>query len=228
MWRRIGFGNNSLVPIIEFLPGPLRDAAKIILRHYFRRFLATRMTVLAGHDHGNEFGLKFANSVYCIDSLTVNSAQNIDGLKIQFQVATHELNGKVSKPILVEEKYGWDRGPSWDKLITFPNRDEIVKLCCKVDSKRDNGIVTGIRFEMFSGASFPASGFYGSNPGDQEIEISAPRVRGIFGRSGKRAHSFGLVYLDLQEHAESRNFLLAIEAYLFEDRNYTYYEDFYI
>ena len=45
-------------------------------------------------------------------------------------------------------------------------------------------------------------------------------MRGIFGRTGALVHALGLSYLALATDAKSREYLLAMEPYLFPDYDY--------
>ena len=67
---------------------------------------------------------------------------------------------------------------------------------------------------------FRIPAFTGEAKTDQRKTIEAPRVRGIFGRTGALVHALGLSYLALATDAKSREYLLAMEPYLFPDYDY--------
>ena len=80
-----------------------------------------------------------------------------------------------------------------------------------------------VAFITSAGVRYPNSdGFYGRNKGSKDVlkTIEAPRVRGIVGSNGAYIHRLGLSYAALDADAKSREYLLAMEPYLFPDGDY--------
>jgi hypothetical protein len=63
--------------------------------------------------------------------------------------------------------------------------------------------------------------------GDKTVEITANRVRGFHGSAGGKGgsgylHSIGFLHLKLADNVMGRDYLLAMEPYLFPTQNYGY------
>jgi hypothetical protein len=247
-WRTIGFPEHSLVPIIEFLRDEvLKDKCITILREYFLSKLDHRESVVAGDLHGTEFAVDISG-IRRITEIRVNHGINVDGLELSYEqyertreVAPgvgsqgsgrdgHEVGVAAERRLehwvanvaggywLGQQRVGQWRGEHND-TITLKRDEEITAIEAGIDSKTDNGIVRQVAF-VTNRRRFPDSGFYGRAKTDQRETIEAPRVRGIFGRTGTLVHALGLSYLGLADDAKSREYLLAMEPYLFPDSDY--------
>ena len=142
-----------------------------------------------------------------------------------------KLNYEVYAPggfSVVQDKVGKDRGNSYDVTVPPFNKEfnpgeAIVTINARVDSKADKGTgsLKQIQFITNDGNKYPGDkDFYGKNKWDTEVEITAPRVRGIYGYTGAYVHCIGLMYLQLAKSVSSRDYLLAMEPYLFPTQQY--------
>jgi hypothetical protein len=214
-WSIIGFDENSLVPIIEFLRDEeLKGKCIEILRQYFLSQLYCSKSEVAGDPHGTEFAADISE-IRRITEIKVNHGINVDGLELFY-----EHYGPPRGYVVGEHKHkvGRWRGEHTD-TITLNKDEEIKTIETGIDSKTDNGIVRQVAF-VTNRRRFPDTGFYGRAKTDQRKTIEAPRVRGIFGRTGALVHALGLSYLALATDAKSREYLLAMEPYLFPDYDY--------
>lgn len=164
----------------------------------------------------------------------MNHGINVDGLELSYEQyeRTREVapgvgsqgSGRDGHEVgvagywLGQHRVGQWRGEHND-TITLKRDEEITAIEAGIDSKTDNGIVRQVAF-VTNRRRFPDSGFYGRAKTDQRETIEAPRVRGIFGRTGALVHALGLSYLGLADDAKSREYLLAMEPYLFPDSDY--------
>jgi len=229
-WRTIGFEPKSLVPIIEFLPKGLKDKCKTMLRKHFVAHLSVEKSDTAGHAEGLVFQ-RDVKRVTRLQRLVVNREGNIDGMKLFYQVYEPGQSDKI-----VEDKVGKDRGKSYDVKVPelkdeFGPGETIMTLKATVDTVTDSGVglLRQIKFITNEGNRYPGGeNFYGKNKGDKEVEFTLPRVRGFFGYSGGSSgyiHSIGLLYLKLADNVTSRDYLLAMEPYLFPTQNYVAWTD---
>jgi MAC/Perforin domain/Jacalin-like lectin domain len=218
-WRTVGFYERSLVPIIEFLPEKkdndgvtLREKCMKILREYFLSKLDCRKSAVAGDPHGTAFAVDISG-IKRMTKIVVNHGINVDGLELSYEHYESNIGYAVG-----EHKFGGWRGEHTD-TITLKEDEEITAIEAGIDSKTDNGIVRQVAF-VTNRRRFPDTGFYGRAKTDQRKTIEAPRVRGIFGRTGALVHALGLSYLGLADDATSREYLLAMEPYLFPESDY--------
>jgi len=225
LWRVIGFQEDSLVPTIDFLPEPTRGQCKAILKRYFASHLISTKSDSAGHDDGKEFDPD-VTKVKRISKIEVNSEGNLDGLRLTFE---EHQPGSGTK-LTTTPWFGKDRGVQHTRTIdllmsTTPGDDQNERLLgirARVDSKHNIGpAVRALAFETTE-KRYPDPGrFYGTNKCDQEVYISAPRIRGLFGRTGAWMHSIGVRYLHLGNSVKvDREYLLTMEEFLFPDGDY--------
>lgn len=233
-WATIGFGPKSLVPIIEFLPADLRKACVDILKAFFKQNLDVRNTALAGNISSypfdprelmqgsgpNRFSGDLAKSAIGIAQIVINAEGNVDGLRIGYSIAM----GGNTAPASYAATYGNHRGEQFDQPpITLKPGEKISSIEAWVDPDADGGTLRRIAFNTNRGARYPDDkGFYGffHKEHDQFKIITAPRVRALRGYSDKLIRSIGLTYLDLAANAPSRQFLLAMEPFLFPTGNF--------
>ena len=222
-WRIVGFYENSMIPIIDFLPQSLREQCMELLRDYFVSKLSIQQSTSAGHRHGKDLAQDGAapdpRTVKRIHEIDVRHGGCLDRMKIFYDVYTD--GGKKTKT--VETKWvGSDTGKS--DQIKLKDGEEITAIETWVDPTKDQGLVQQVAFRTNTGRRFPdADGFYGENRGRKKDEfktIEAPRVRGIVGSNGAYIHRIGLAYAALDSNAKSREFLLAMEPFLFPDGDY--------
>ena len=213
-WRTIGFNENSLAPIIAFLEPKLRTKCMDILRRYFLSQLDSRKSDAAGDPHGDEFAPDIS-TVKRIAEIKVNHGENVDGLELSYEL--YGEDGKTTTTVSTGRIGPW-RGEH-TATIKLRADEEITAIDAGIDSKRDNGILRQVAF-VTNRRRFPDTGFYGRFRADQFKTIEAPRVRGICGRTGSLIHSLGLSYLGPAADAKSREYLLAMEPYLFPEYDY--------
>lgn len=184
---------------------------------------------------------EFAKFSSGLSEIVVNSEGNVDGLKLTYHLYSglkssgrdHEGDPRyiVYETENVSAQYGKNRGSSYDKKIKFSPGEVIRALEVWVDPSVDKGVVRSLAFRTSTGRRFPNDkGFYGANPTPPQINpkpgvywfdvIEAPRVRVLHGYSGGFVHSVGLTYLDLDDDVKSREFLLAVEPFLFPTGDY--------
>jgi hypothetical protein len=227
LWRVIGFQENSLALTIDFLPEPTRGKCKAILKRYFASHLVPTKSASAGHDDGTEFDPDI-KQVKRLRKIEVNHEGNVDGLRLTFEV--HEANAGTK--MVTTPWFGQDRGLEHTAVIDMTGRsgapdadkkeERLVGIRARVDSKHDRGpAVRQLAFETTETRYPDPDRFYGTNKGDQEVYIAAPRIRGLFGRTGAWIHSIGVRYLHLANSVkDDREFLLTLEESLFPDGDY--------
>lgn len=216
-WRTFGFGENTLMPILDLLDGDQKESCIKILRWYFLHNLKPAEGEVVGHGDGNKFG-RDISKVKRISRVEVNHDGNVDSLKVTYEVYPDEY--WIDTTTQVTETYGTSRG-SWGKTesFTLTPGDDIVRIVAWI-SKSNKGELKRLRFETASGGKFPREGgFYGKNQGDYLVTIEGLRVRGLYGFTGQYIHSLGFNYLRLAD-VKHREFLLAMEPYLFPKRDY--------
>jgi hypothetical protein len=212
-WGTIGFPEKSLVPIIEFLPDGVKGKCREILRQYFLDKVYCDKSDVAGDPHGDEFAVNISG-IRRIKEIKVNHGENVDGLELSYEHYESNIGYAVG-----EHKVGRWRGEHTD-TITLRGDEEITAIEAGIDSKKDEGVVRQVAFKT-NIRRFPGqTGFYGRFKTDQHKTIEAPRVRGIFGHTGAFVHGLGLSYVALADDAKSREYLLAMEPYLFPDYEY--------
>jgi MAC/Perforin domain len=235
-WKIIGFEPRALVPIIEFLDKEYADKCKAMLRKHFVAHLATQRGKTAGSRGDQTFqrDIKFVNR---LKSLVVNHDGNIDGMKLNYEVYEGTNQGGATMvseagKAPLQDKVGKDRGKRYDTDVPdyapegFNPGEMIITIRAKVDTKlgRDHGILRQVQFITNEGRVYPGvDAFFGKNDGDTIVEFTANRVRGLHGSvggTGEFVHSIGFLYLKLADNVIGRDYLLAMEPYLFPNQNY--------
>jgi hypothetical protein len=135
----------------------------------------------------------------------------------------------------LQDKVGIDRGEQYDSKVPpfgegFNPGETVVTVRATVDTKsvQDVEILRQAQFITNEGRIYPnVGGFYGKTKGDKTVEITANRVRGFHGSSGGKGgsgylHSLGFLHLKLADNVIGRDYLLAMEPYLFPTQNYGY------
>jgi hypothetical protein len=139
---------------------------------------------------------------------------------VHYEVYTD--GGKNTKTVTTKWVGSTDAG----KLVNIKLKDgeELAAIETWTDATRDNGLLQQVAFVTNTKRSFPDdTGFYGQNKGRKKDVFKtseAPRVRGIDGSNGAYVHRIGFAYAALDGNAKSREFLLAMEPFLFPDGNY--------
>jgi hypothetical protein len=232
-WRTFGFGPSSLVPIIKFLPNDLREACEELLKQYFVRNLVSKNTGVSGHtsaenksfvekelkySDGKRLDRELAKNSTGLKKIVVTAQGHVDGLQLTYGLYSGPGGDWSFPKTTVSGRYGRDRGTDYDfPAITFEDDEFISGLEVWVDEKKDKGTLRAMAVRTSYGKRWPGdTGFYGTNQkkGDSFYLIEAPRVRALRGYVGDFIHALGLGYLDLATKT-SRNFLLAMEPYLF-------------
>ena len=143
----------------------------------------------------------------------MNHGINVDGLELFY-----EHYGPQRGYLVGEHKVGRWRGEHTE-TITLNKNEEIKAIETGIDLRRIMASsIKSPSSRTEEGFRIPA--FTGEEKTDQRKTIEAPRVRGIFGRTGALVHALGLSYLALATDAKSREYLLAMEPYLFPDYDY--------
>jgi hypothetical protein len=232
-WRTIGFDKKSLVPIIEFLPEKkYKDKCKDMLRKHFVAHLSVQFK-MAGQAQGQRYE-RDVKKVKALKSLVVNHDGNVDGLKLNYEVyGVRPPSGGVvysmneSGTYLTQDKLGNDRGRQYDATVPPFNKDfnpgeTILTINTRLDASSDkNGILRQIQLVTNEGNTYPSdTGFFGKNKWLDERAITVLRARGICGYGSDYVRSIGLTYLRLSDNIESRDYMLAMEPYLFPDQDY--------
>jgi hypothetical protein len=218
-WRTIGYGPESLVPIIDFLPGALKEKCIAILKAYFLSQLDCRRGDFVGAQHGEPFDSDISR-VRRIVEIVVNGEGDVNGLQWTFEQydgkkITRGESGRYGK-----FRSNWQTGTGQKGTpIILKEDEELVAIEAGID-RQSAGIIKQIAF-VTNRKRWPGDkGYYGRNRVDYYKTITAPRVRGLFGSAENLIHSVGLNYLGLANDANSREFLLAMEPYLFPDYDY--------
>ena len=240
-WRTFGFGESSLVPIINLLPKDLYEQCKELLKRYFVLNLITKNTGFAGHESNPpnaflETNLKFVGSgnppftgslgsgSRGLRKIVVTAQGHVDGLQLEYEVYMPLLAKDWYTPTRnVFGRYGKDRTSYEWPAITFEPDEFISALEVWVDEKKDMGTMRAMAIRTTKGKRWPNdSGFYGTNFIRKENKfhvVMAPRVRALRGYIGDFIHAIGLGYLDIQP-IPSRNYLIAMEPDLFPTGNF--------
>lgn len=220
-WRVVGFYTNSLVPIIDFLPEEKsRQECRELLRDYFVSKLSIQESASAGDRHGKDLAkdghAPDPHVVKRISEIELKHGGCLDRLKITYEV----YDGASTKMVAT----GWSGSDTGTLAhIKLKRGENITAIQAWVDPTRDGGLAQRVAFITSAGIRYPNSdGFYGRNKGSKDVlkTIEAPRVRGIVGSNGAYIHRLGLSYAALDADAKSREYLLAMEPYLFPDGDY--------
>ena len=214
-----------MVPILTFVKDKgVRDACMDLLRDYFVSKLSIAHSDTAGDEHGKDLfkdsGAPPPHTVKRISEINLRHGGALDALRLHFEVYTD----KVGNTKTVTSK--WVGSTDAGKLVDIKLKDgeELTAIETWTDPDRDGGLLQGVAFVMNTKRRYPNdTGFYGraqSRKNDVFKTIAAPRVRGIDGSNGAYVHRIGLAYAQLDGNAKSREFLLAMEPFLFPDTNY--------
>jgi hypothetical protein len=216
-WRTFGFAPHTLTPILDIMDDDQKGDAIRVLRWYFLHNLkADAEGEVAGHASGTKFG-RGISDVKRISKVEVNHEGNVDALKVTYEVFTGDKNDVRTKE--VTETYGNPRSAGKTDSFTLDPGDDIIRIVTDLEKKND-GQLKRVRFETASGGKFPrAGGFYGTYKGDYSVTVEGLRVRGLYGYRTDYIHSLGFKYLRLAD-VPHREFLLAMEPYLFPKRDY--------
>ena len=223
-WTVIGFYESSLVPIIKFLPQTSRDLCIRLLREYFVNKLSLQKSGSAGHKHGKDLvedsGAPESHRVKGITDIEVQSGARVDRLKVTYEV--YEDNGKVKS--FPTKWVGSDTGRIKEH-IKLRHDEELTAIETWTDvSNQKEPLLRRVAFRTSKNRRFPddSDGFYGDKGSASDVfkTIEAPRIRAIIGSNGAFIHRIGLEYAPLDGDAISREFLLAIEPYLFPKKDY--------
>jgi len=239
-WRTFGFGESSLVPIINLLPKDLHDECKELLKRYFVLNLIDRNTGFAGHvsnptdafletklkyvDGGNPlFEGSLGPSSRGLRKIVVTAQGHVDGLQLEYEVYRVGAKDWYMPTMNVAGRYGRDRTSYEWPAITFEPDEFISALEVWVDENKDKGTMRAMAVRTTKGKRWPNdSGFYGTNFERKKNKfhvIMAPRVRALRGYIGDFIHAIGLGYLDLPP-MPSRHYLIAMEPNLFPTGNF--------
>ena len=239
-WRTFGFGESSLVPIINLLPKDLYEQCKELLKRYFVLNLITKNTGFAGHESNPpdaflETNLKFVgsgnppftgslgSSSRGLRKIVVTAQGHVDGLQLEYEIYRVGAKDWYAPTMNAAGRYGRDRTSYEWPAITFEPDEFISALEVWVDEKKDKGTMRAMAIRTTKGKRWPNdSGFYGTNFIRKENKfhvIMAPRVRALRGYIGDFIHAIGLGYLDIQP-IPSRNYLIAMEPDLFPTGNF--------
>ena len=212
--RTIGFNENSFVPIIDYLEPALRETCAQILRQHFLRNLDRRQSDIAGRRHGQAFELD-VSQVKRFTRIVVNHEGHLDGLRLSFE--TH--GGRHETVTFKGTAADFEKQHKKNTVIELKDGEEITAIETWVDPKYDGGVLNALAI-VTNRRRFPDHEFYGTHRGSQFKVIRVPRVRGFFGFTGRWMHCIGLSYLSLAANTKSREYMLAMEPYLFPDGNY--------
>jgi MAC/Perforin domain len=226
-WRIVGFYDRSMVPILDFLPKEkqkLRDTCMDLLRDYFVAKLSISHSDTAGHYHGKDLfkdsGSPPSHTVKRISAIDLRHGGALDALRLHFEVYTGV--GKETKTVTSKWIGSTDAGKEVN--IVLKKGEELTAIETWTDPTREGGLLQQVAFVMNTKRRYPGdTGFYGENRGRKKDEfktIHVPRVRGIDGANGAYVHRIGLAYAALDGNAKSREFLLAMEPFLFPDADY--------
>jgi hypothetical protein len=226
-WRIVGFYDRSMVPILDLLPKDkqkLRDTCMDLLRDYFVAKLSIAHSDTAGHYHGNDLfkdsGSPPPHTVKRISAIDLRHGGALDALRLHFEVYTGV--GKETKTVTSKWVGSTDAGKVVN--IVLKKGEELTAIETWTDPTREGGLLQQVAFVMNTKRRYPGdTGFYGENRDRKKDEfktIHVPRVRGIDGANGAYVHRIGLAYAALDGNAKSREFLLAMEPFLFPDANY--------
>lgn len=241
-WKIIAFEPKALVPIIEFLDKKYADKCKEMLRKHFVAHLGIQKGATAGARGDRTFERNPAQ-ISRLVRVIVNHEGNVDGLKLTYEIypRPEDLKGSggavlgvtAAGTISVVDKVGNGRGDQYDSPVPefeeagFDPEETITTIKAEVDTMKDPNrpILRRVQFITNLGRVFPNVGeYFGKNAGDTEVEITANRVRGFHGsfggKTGGYIHSLGFVYLKLDNTVSGRDYLLAMEPYLFPNLNY--------
>ena len=134
--------------------------------------------------------------------------------------------------IEVQDKVGVDRRghnsvvPPFEKNGFSPG-ETVVTIRATVDTKTDKKVevLKQVQFITNEGRIYPkVDGFYGKTKGDKTVEITANRVRGfhgfVGGKTARYLQSIGFLNLKLADNVMGRDYILAMEPYLFPTQDY--------
>ena len=223
-WRIIGFGQNSLVPITDFLDQDLKKACLALLRTYFISKLRVARTGMAGDPNNDIYGPDNATlrRVKRISEIVVDHGENVDGIKWIYELYPGPRSDKPETGYAGYENnngIGAWRGEK-DKLATIRLDEDEWVVAIKAGCDPNGGMMRRLAIRTNKG-TYPDDGFFGRNKSANEVkEIQAPRVIGFHGFKGALVHCMGLCYLRLGDDTHSPDFLEKIAPLLFPKRDY--------
>lgn len=224
-WKTIGFEPKALVPIIEFLDKEYADKCKAMLRKHFVAHLGVASSKAAG-DPGKTIFERDIKLVNRLKNFLVNHDGNVDGMQLHYEV----FKGGGADG-LIHDIVGNARGHQYDSGVPpfesngFNPGETVVTIKATVDTINKQDVLRQVQFITNEGRIYPrVDGFYGKNKGQKTVEITANRVRGFHGSfggtTGGYLHSIGFLHLKLADNVMGRDYMLAMEPYLFPAQNY--------
>lgn len=210
-WDTIGYGGRSLLPTIALLPDLLAKKCTDILRKYFVSQLVNQRSEYAGTEQDTPYGDNFGTTGSQrarFAGIKVNHGLNIDGLEWWYELgdgSIHEVGRWIGR-------HNGDR----EDPIPLAKDEELIAIEAGVRDERIQQLAFVTSKKRYPGES----GYYGRNRADTFTTITAPRVIGLFGWKGDPIYSIGIVFRMLANNAKSRDFLLAMEPFLFPDHVY--------
>lgn len=199
-WGVVGFHPQSLVPTIAYLNSDLRSRCVKLLKGYVTSQLQTRETEIVGSQGDERFAPP--HNARRIVKVEVNHGINVDGLQVTYELE----NGSREVVPWVGHRRG-ERNDAFE--LSF---DEQIS---SIEVGQNDGTAHRLAFNTTKGNRHPSAGFYGRAEVESTQTLPAPRVIGLVGASSALVHGIGLKYRVLANNLPHRNFLLALEPYLF-------------
>jgi hypothetical protein len=214
----------------------LKEKCKELLRDYFLDKLVARKTGLAGNTNDDSFTHELdIRLIKRIKKIQVCHQTNVDGLRWWFEVHNeasadaikqaqraadpHSSGPPSSRPVVIDTGEWIGAHNSSSKRESFELREDEEITAIEAGTDASGGLVK-IAFKT-NRTRYPSdNGFYGQAQTNKIVKIDAPRVKGFYGHKAVRVHGIGLSYLGLaDEDVHSREFLLAMEPYLFSNND---------
>lgn len=218
-WATIGYGGRSLLPIINILPDELAKTCLEILRKYFVSKLVSQRGEFIGTEQDTAYAFNLGVPVGSTRAsprfagIKINHGLNVDGLEWWYEYS----DGSTV------ETGAWIGGHSGENTDTIPlaKDEELIAIEAGVHDEKIQQIAFVTSKKRYPGLS----GYYGRNRAQNFKTITAPRVTGLFGWHGtgwrtKPIYSVGFEFKMLANDTKSREFLLAMEPFLFPDHVY--------
>jgi hypothetical protein len=172
LWRTIGFEENTLVPVINFLPDDLSVKALTLLRTYFYIRLHAQNTNPAGHKptindksfdekqikgaDGKPLAYKLEKFSRGPSQIVVRSEGNVDSIKLSYRVYDGGYSTGPSGErrwntfVATGPYYGNDR-TSPEETINLSPGEEIRKLEVWIDPNTDGGVMRSLAITTSKG-----------------------------------------------------------------------------
>jgi hypothetical protein len=210
-WATIGYGGKSLLPTIDVLPNDLSKKCQEILRKYFISKLVSQRSEYVGTEqdtpYANHLGTAAGGSRR-FAGVKINHGRNVDGLQWWYESSDGSIH-EVGRWI------GAFRGEH-DDIIPLAKGEELISIEVGILGER----IQQLAFETSTKRYPGQSGYYGRDRAQSFKTITAPRVTGLFGWKGDLIYSIGFEFQMLANDTKSREFLLAMEPFLFSDQVY--------